>query len=127
MATGRIAAISFENIALQKTRTPIPWIWDGLVAEEAVTLLSGPEKTGQTVIPSAENKHCALRRALNALRVIAGLPAAVLLLHQSSAARSRSRPRRPVTVFADILIEIQVPPGDHRTRRRHFQSVGRYP
>src|SRR5213078_1016422 len=64
---------------------------------------------------------------LNELSVIAHLPAGVLLLHQTCAARSRSRARGPLTAFADILIDIQVPPGDRFTRRRHFSGVGRYP
>src|SRR5262249_34882140 len=53
--------------------------------------------------------------------------AGVLLLHQASAAGGRSRPRGPLRAFADILIDMQVPPGDRFTRRRHFCGVGRYP
>src|SRR5207302_11083766 len=33
----------------------------------------------------------------------------------------------PLAASADILIDMQVPPGDRFTRRRHFQGVGRYP
>ena len=51
----------------------------------------------------------------------------MLLLHQTCAARSRSRARGPLSAFADILIDMQVPPGDRFTRRRHFHGVGRYP
>jgi hypothetical protein len=217
MAIHRTPAISFGNAALQTLRGPVPWIWDGLVAEEAVTLLSGPEKTGKTTLvsllldrrreggqllgrtvqagrtivcseekavlwalrqpplqfgpglefhsplggvptpgrwrryidhlldlahdsfdllvidtvmsflPAAQNNPSALRKALHELRVVAGLPAGVLLLHQTSAARTRRRARGPLTAFADILIDIQVPSGDRRTRRRHFHGVGRYP
>src|SRR5262249_4514667 len=68
-----------------------------------------------------------LRKALNELRVIGDRPAGVLLLHQTSAARSRTRARGPLAAFADILIDLQVPPGDRFTRRRHFDGVGRYP
>src|SRR5258707_9842774 len=31
---------------------PIPWIWEGVVAENAITLLSAPEKTGKTTLLS---------------------------------------------------------------------------
>jgi hypothetical protein len=59
--------------------------------------------------------------------VVSGRPAGVLLLHQTCAARTRSRARGPLTAFADILIDMQTPPGDRFTRRRHFFGVGRYP
>ena len=35
---------------LRHCRTEIPWIWEGLIAEEAVTLLSAPEKTGNSTL-----------------------------------------------------------------------------
>jgi hypothetical protein len=211
------AAVSYGNDWLQKLKEPIPWIWEGVVAEDAVTLLSAPEKTGKTTLlsllldrrraggqllgrpvrpgrtilcseeksslwalrqppldfgpqlefhrplggnpspgrwrrfidhllglgedyfdllvidtvmsflPAAQNNPGALRKALNELRVVANLPAGVLLLHQACAARSRSRARGPLAAFADILIDMQIPPGDRFTRRRHFTGVGRYP
>jgi AAA domain len=210
------AAVSYGNDWVQTDKQLIPWLWDGLVAEEAITLLSAPEKTGKTTLlsllldrrreggqllgrtvrpgrtilcfeendrlwalrqppldfgpqlefhrplgdpsprrwrrfidhllelaedafdllvidtvmsflPAAQNNPSALRKALNELRVVAGLPAGVLLLHQTCAARTRSRARGPLTGFADILIDLQVPSGDRFTRRRHFHGVGRYP
>jgi hypothetical protein len=78
-------------------------------------------------LPAAPNNPHALRRALNEFRVIAGLPAAILLLHQTSAVRDGSRTRGPLTAFADILIDMQVPAGDRFTHRRPFFGVGRYP
>jgi hypothetical protein len=209
------AAVSYGNAWLQTHKQPIPWIWDGLVSEDAVTLLSAPEKTGKSTLlsllldrrrqggellgrpvrpgrtilcseendrlwalrqppldfgpqlefhrplggnptrrrwrrfidhllelgegffdllvidtvmsflPAAQNNPAALRWALNELRVVR--PAGVLLLHQACAARIRSRARGPLTAFVDILIHMQVPPGDHFTRRRNFSGVGRYP
>jgi hypothetical protein len=209
------AAVSYGNDCLQRRNEPVRWIWDGLVAEEAVTLLSAPEKTGKTTLlsllldrrreggrllgravrpgrtvlcseenaklwalrqppldfgprleyhrpqsanpsrgrwrrfidhlldldedtfdllvidtvmsflPAAPNNPRAMRRALHELRVVAGRPAGVLLLHQAPAPRGRSR--GPLRAFADILLDMQVPPGDGFTRRRHFHGVGRYP
>jgi hypothetical protein len=211
------AAVSHGNAWLQNLKQPVPWIWDGLVAENAVTLLSAPEKTGKTTLlsllldrrreggrllgravrygrtilcseendslwalrqppldfgpqleyhrplggnptprrwrrfidhlleldedafsllvidtvmsflPAAQNNPAALRKALNELRVVGNRPAGVLLLHQTSAARSRTRARGPLAAFADILLDMQVPAGDRFTRRRHFDGVGRYP
>src|SRR5437868_5086037 len=45
-------ASSFGNEWLLSLKQPIPWVWDGLVAEDAVTLLSAPEKTGKTTLLS---------------------------------------------------------------------------
>jgi hypothetical protein len=217
MSSDRLAAVTLDNASLESFRQPIPWIWDGLVAENAVTLLSAPEKTGKTTLlsllldrrregghllgrrvrpgrtilcseenlalwalrqppldfgsqieyhhpvgdnpsrrrwrryidhllelaedsfdllvidtvmaflPGAENHPRALRWALNELRVVAGQPAGILLLHQTPAPRSRTRARGPLRAFADILIDFEVPPGDRFTRRRRFYGVGRYP
>src|SRR6202022_2509590 len=83
--------------------------------------------TVMNFLPAAENNPRALRKALHELRVVGARPTGVLLLHQTCAARSRSRARGPLTAFADILIDMQMPPGDRFTRRRHFHGVGRYP
>ena len=83
--------------------------------------------TAMSFLPAAQNNPGGLRKALNELRVIAGLPAGVLLLHQTSAARTRSRARGPLTAFADILIDLQAPGGDRHLRRRDVHGVGRYP
>jgi hypothetical protein len=211
------AAVSHDNASLQTLKGPVPWIWDGVVAQDAVTLLSAPEKTGKTTLlsllldrrrqggellgrtvrpgrtilcseendtlwalrqppldfgaqveyhrpmggnpsprrwrrfidhlleldddsfdllvidtamsflPAAENNPRALRKALNELRVICGRPSGVLLLHQTPGHRSRSGARRPLRAFADILIDMEAPPGDRFTRRRRLYGVGRYP
>jgi hypothetical protein len=46
------AAVSHDNACLQSSRPRVPWIWDGVIAENAVTLLSAPEKTGKTTLLS---------------------------------------------------------------------------
>jgi AAA domain len=210
-------AISYGNDWLQTLKQPIPWIWDGVVAEEAITLLSAPEKTGKTTLlsllldrrrqggqvlgrrvrpgrtilcseeskclwalrqppldfgpqlefhqplggnpsrrrwrrfidhlldlgefafdllvidtamtflPDGPNNPRALHKALSELRVIARGAVGVVLVHQACTVRSRSRARGPLHAFADILLDMQVPPGAPFTRRRHFHSVGRYP
>jgi hypothetical protein len=78
-------------------------------------------------LPASQNHPGALRQPLHELRVVADYPAGVLLLHQTCAARSRSRARGPLAAFADILLDLHVPPGDRFTRVRHFTGVGRYP
>jgi hypothetical protein len=40
--------IGRPNASIQKERRLVPWIWEGVVAEQAVTLLSAPEKIGNT-------------------------------------------------------------------------------
>ena len=44
--------IGHSNTRVQNARRAIPWIWEGVVAEEAVTLLSAPEKVGKTTLLS---------------------------------------------------------------------------
>src|SRR6266849_2557429 len=44
------AAVSYNNAWLQGEKWPIWWVWDGLVALDAITLLSAPEKTGKTTL-----------------------------------------------------------------------------
>jgi hypothetical protein len=97
MAIHDNAALSYGNALLQSFNQPTPWIWDGLVAEYAVTLLSAPEKTGKTTLLS-------------------------LLLdrrHQGGQLLGRAvRPGRTILCSE---------PGDRFSRRRHFTGVGRFP
>jgi AAA domain len=44
--------IGFSNSVLQTRPRSIPWIWEGVIAERAVTLLSAPEKIGKTTLLS---------------------------------------------------------------------------
>jgi hypothetical protein len=44
--------IGLSNTCVQKEQKSIRWIWEGMVAEEAVTLLSAPEKIGKTTLLS---------------------------------------------------------------------------
>ncbi len=204
------------NAWVQNLKQPTAWLWEGVVAEDAVTLLSAPEKVGKTTLlsllldrrraggqllgrpvrpgrtilcseerpqlwaarqppldfgnllefhqpvddptprgwrrfidhllelpdcyfdllvidtvmsflPAAQNNPTALRKALSELHVVSTMLGGVLLLHQTSAARTRTRARGPLPAFADILIDMQMPGGDRFTRRRDFYGVGRYP
>src|SRR5229473_2806219 len=44
--------IGRSNIRVQQVERYIPWIWEGVIAEGAVTLLSAPEKIGKTTLLS---------------------------------------------------------------------------
>src|SRR5580700_9710538 len=44
--------IGRPNRPMDESRRSIPWLWDGVVAEEAVTVLSAPEKTGKSTLLS---------------------------------------------------------------------------
>jgi hypothetical protein len=44
--------IGHSNLRVQEQRQSIPWIWEGVLAERAVTLLSAPEKIGKTTLLS---------------------------------------------------------------------------
>jgi len=44
--------IGHSNPCVQEGERSIPWIWEGVLAEGAVTLLSAPEKTGKTTLLS---------------------------------------------------------------------------
>ena len=48
----RIRVVSFGNNFSRGNREPVPWIWDGVIAYDAITLLSAPEKTGKTTLLS---------------------------------------------------------------------------
>src|SRR5205085_8628113 len=44
--------LGHSNTCVQEGGRSIPWIWEGVLAEGAVTLLSAPEKTGKTTLLS---------------------------------------------------------------------------
>jgi hypothetical protein len=50
-----------------------------------------------------------------------------LLLHETSAARSRPHARGALTAVADILLDVQLAPGKRFSRPRRFSGVGCYP
>jgi hypothetical protein len=41
-----------SNATIQLERRSIPWVWEGVIASEAITLLSAPEKVGKTTLLS---------------------------------------------------------------------------
>jgi hypothetical protein len=205
--------IGRSNTAVTDRPRVIPWIWEGVVAEGAVTLLSAPEKVGKTTLlsllldrrraggellgrtvfpgktilcseendtlwalrqppldfgpellfhrpdddrpsrgrwkrfiddllelsfrddpfdllvidtavrflPLGERNKKTLAWSLAQLTLVASFPTAVLILNQSR------NVQRPLAAFADIVIEMAIPPGSAATRRRMFSGVGRYP
>jgi len=67
------AAVSHGNAWLQTLKQPILWIWDGLVAEDAITLLSAPEKTGKTTLLSLLlDRRRRARRSTNCAWLVLG-------------------------------------------------------
>ena len=44
--------IGRANAVVPGKRPLIPWVWEGVVAQGAVTLLSAPEKVGKTTLLS---------------------------------------------------------------------------
>ena len=46
------AAVSHGNDRVRASDRTVHWVWEGVVAEGAVTLLSAPEKTGKTTLLS---------------------------------------------------------------------------
>jgi hypothetical protein len=49
--------IGHANSLVRKRRGAISWIWEGVLADEAITLLSAPEKVGKTTLLSVPC-HC---------------------------------------------------------------------
>jgi hypothetical protein len=52
MSTEIKRPIGHTNACVQKERRSIPWLWEGVLATGAVTLLSAPEKIGKTTLLS---------------------------------------------------------------------------
>ncbi|MBI3407936.1 MAG: AAA family ATPase [Planctomycetes bacterium] len=46
------SGVDASNSFVKKLWKTVPWIWDGVIARDAVTLLSAPEKTGKTTLLS---------------------------------------------------------------------------
>lgn len=76
--------------------------------------------TAARFMPLAQRDARRRQWALSELELLAGLPAAVLLLNQSRTMH------RPLAAFADIVLEMDAPRGVGATRRRCFTGVGRY-
>jgi hypothetical protein len=52
MAANKIGSIGYSNTCVQQQREAIPWLWEGVLVQGAVTLLSVPEKVGKTTLLS---------------------------------------------------------------------------
>jgi hypothetical protein len=52
MSNNKNRPLGHSNTLVQHSSRLIPWVWEGVLALEAVTLLSGPEKVGKTTLLS---------------------------------------------------------------------------
>ena len=52
MSTNNKRPIGYSNTCVQQQREAIPWLWEGVLVQGAVTLLSAPEKVGKTTLLS---------------------------------------------------------------------------
>jgi hypothetical protein len=52
MSTNKKGPIGYSNTCVQQQREAIPWLWEGVLVQGAVTLLSAPEKVGKTTLLS---------------------------------------------------------------------------
>jgi hypothetical protein len=77
--------------------------------------------TAASFIPLSERNRRLRDWAIAEIRLVTGIPRAVLILNQSR------NMHRPLAAFADIIIEMTVPRVTAPTRRRNFTCVGRYP
>jgi hypothetical protein len=82
------------------------------------------------VLPCRENSTAELRDALEALRRLTDLGIAVLILHHTAkhdaGLGKAARGAGALPAFADILLELRVPPGDASTYRRCLNGFSRH-
>jgi len=82
------------------------------------------------VLPCPESNTAALRDALEALRRLTDLSIAVLILHHTAKRDAgpgkAARGAGALPAFADILLELRIPPGDPSTYRRWLSGFSRY-
>jgi hypothetical protein len=52
MSTKKKRPIGYSNTWVQQQREAIPWLWEGVVVQGVVTLLSAPERVGKTTLVS---------------------------------------------------------------------------
>jgi hypothetical protein len=104
--------IGHSNTCVQKERRSIPWIWEGVLAEQAVTLLSAPEKIGKTTLLSLLLDR---RRAGGQLLGRTVYPGKTILC--SEKIDRLWTLRQPPLDFGPDLI-FHRPEGDHPTRGR---------
>jgi len=82
------------------------------------------------VLPCGESNTTELRDALEALRRLTDLGIAVLILHHTAKRDAglgkAARGAGALPAFADILLELRVPPGDPSTFQRWLNGFSRY-
>jgi len=82
------------------------------------------------VLPCGESNTIELRDALEALRRLTDLNIAILILHHTAKRDAglgkAARGAGALPAFADILLELRVPPGDPSAHRRWLNGFSRY-
>jgi hypothetical protein len=104
--------IGRTNTVVASERRLIPWIWEGVVAEGAVTLLSAPEKVGKTTLLSLLLDR---RRAGGELLGRPVYPGKTVLCSEENDALWALR-QPPLDFGPDLLFH--TPVGDHPSRGR---------
>ena len=117
------------------TRTPSSAQWHELIGR----LVVEHDKHGVNlvafdplihVLPCSENNTTELRDALEGLRRLTDVGMAVLILHHTAKRDAglgkAARGAGALPAFADILLELRVPPGDPSTTRRWLNGFSRY-
>ena len=104
--------IGRANAAVAGERRLIPWVWEGVVAERAVTLLSAPEKVGKTTLLSLLLDR---RRAGGELRGRTVSPGKTVLCSEENDDLWALR-QPPLDLGPDLLFH--TPAGDNPSRGR---------
>jgi hypothetical protein len=110
--------IGRTNAVVAGKRSLIPWIWEGVVAEGAVTLLSAPEKVGKTTLLSLLLDR---RRAGGALLGRTVHPGQTVLCSEEKDALGALR-QPPLDFGPDLLFH--TPIGDRPSRGRWQRFMG---
>lgn len=120
MSSDTPRVIGHANTSVKQQRQGIPWLWEGVLATGAVTLLSAPEKSGKTTLLSLLLDRL---RAGGELLGRTVYPAkAIVCSEENSALWALRQP--PLDFGADLLFHCPVGPIPSRGRwKRFFNDV----